>query len=436
MFCDSSSHHGGSRSDVLHKRSGKHVTCLMAACASGRVCPPFFIVQGTSVRSGWFSTLCADAFPGASAPFLTAPKKQNRIGDGTTVVCMSRGSMDMEVLPRFIEHLNRFVRQFVDENDHFLLKLDNHGSRKRFEWIEQCVRVTFEAVLAPANTSHFLQPCDQQINKRFQNEIGLTRDNLARYRALDIRSFGIRLMLAVQVHAKISQRDCSSSFAKTGLFSFQRNFADCFKVPVITIVDDHNEDETAPTTTPVHLERKTILQAQEILPSGEADERILQRLEIRLQHRESNNSILMSHRPASNSSSVQTKVSSNVAILSGTGAEYVTALGGSESQRRKDGQKAAEKVAKEFAKEAKIAAREAELLKKQETNRIKEIEKATKALAKIKVAEEKAERAAERKRLADEKRRAIAARKLANSDRSGKRIVQRVMLESQKRDLG
>lgn len=39
VFSDASSHHGGSR--VACSGSGRHVTAVIAASASGRVCPPF-----------------------------------------------------------------------------------------------------------------------------------------------------------------------------------------------------------------------------------------------------------------------------------------------------------------------------------------------------------------------------------------------------------
>lgn len=53
-FCDSRSHHGGSRAAATG--SGKHVTAVIPTSASGKVCP-FFIAQGKQVMSNWLQPL-------------------------------------------------------------------------------------------------------------------------------------------------------------------------------------------------------------------------------------------------------------------------------------------------------------------------------------------------------------------------------------------
>jgi len=46
--------------------------------------------------------------------------------------------MEKEVLPHFIEHFNRFVRQGVSPEKKVLLCVDEHSSRLGRQWIELC----------------------------------------------------------------------------------------------------------------------------------------------------------------------------------------------------------------------------------------------------------------------------------------------------------
>ena len=84
--------------------------------------------------------------------------------------------MEMDILPAFLKHLNKFVRMFVPEETHYLLSLDGHGSLNGFEWVQECHKSRCEVVVSPANTSHFLQTCDQMINKKFNSAIRGIRD--------------------------------------------------------------------------------------------------------------------------------------------------------------------------------------------------------------------------------------------------------------------
>lgn len=74
VFYDSTSHYGVQRADVAHSGGWKHITCVMATSALGRVCPPFSVVQGTNVMSRWFKPLASDSFPSAYTPFITTLK--------------------------------------------------------------------------------------------------------------------------------------------------------------------------------------------------------------------------------------------------------------------------------------------------------------------------------------------------------------------------
>lgn len=120
--------------------------------------------------------------------------------------------MDMTVLPLFITHLNTFVRKYVAGDTHYLMTLDGHSSRKGFEWVELCMKNKLEAVVAPANTSHFLQPCDQDVNKTFQGRVRLVRDELTKYVITDTKSIGVKLMCGVCAFKEISAADCAMAF--------------------------------------------------------------------------------------------------------------------------------------------------------------------------------------------------------------------------------
>lgn len=239
VLCDSSSHHGGSR--PASTGTGRHVTAVVAASASGRVCPPFFLVQGKQVISNWFQPLQAHMYSNANGALIGNLISEGWFPEGGVVLCTEKGSMDMTVLPFFIKHLNTFVRQFVAPEVHYLLTLDGHGSRKGMEWVEECVNNNCEVVVAPANASHFLQPCDQAINKTFNRHIRDVRDELMKQRVTDTTSIGVKLMCGVRAFQQITIEDCASSFCKTGIFPFQRNFARRFKLVAVIDLVEGNE---------------------------------------------------------------------------------------------------------------------------------------------------------------------------------------------------
>lgn len=110
-----------------------------------------------------------------------------------------------------------------------------------------------EAVLVPGNTSHFSQPCDQLVNQRFQNQMCIMGDTSAHCQKLDIRSIGIRLLLAVKAHGNISASDCSILIAKTDLYPFDRNLGGRFNIPIITIEEDFIPSPSASLVHPETL---------------------------------------------------------------------------------------------------------------------------------------------------------------------------------------
>lgn len=85
-------------------------------------------------------------------------------------------SVDMKTLLFVIKHVNGFIRRFVPQEKTVVPFLDGNGSRKGLKCIEDVQECTIELILFPANTTHFLQSCDNYINKTFQKVVKETRD--------------------------------------------------------------------------------------------------------------------------------------------------------------------------------------------------------------------------------------------------------------------
>lgn len=261
----------------------------------------------------------------------------------------------MSVLPLFMKHLDRFVRKYVNKDDHYVLTLDGHGSRKGFQWIEACMENKCEVVLAPANTSHFLQPCNQDIKKAFNKHVRELRDEPMKEVA-EVKSIGLKLMCGVKAYAQISVEKCVTSFCKTGIFPFQREFAKRFQAAVIEL--DKSTDDDVPT------ESQVVECPREILLEVSDPARTLQRLTILLQNNKTTNSIVMSLRPRTSISSASTQVSgNNVALICGTPAVYLT-LQDAVTQRKErlehERQKALEKERQEVSRQPRSRKRQKE----------------------------------------------------------------------------
>lgn len=143
--------------------------------------------------------------------------------------------MEMDVMPTFIEHHHGnpydkgFVRRTVNASLHFVWCLDGHSSRNGMEWLDLSIDYKCDFVQSPANSSHFLQPCDTAVNKTFQRTVRTTRDELCSMTLTDTRSMQGKLMVGVTGHKFITKRDIRTSFHVTGLFSTDFVFAERWK---------------------------------------------------------------------------------------------------------------------------------------------------------------------------------------------------------------
>ena len=205
VFGPSNSHHGGFVASAKTAGAGKHIRCVVAVSASRRKAPPFFIVAGKHVMSNW-----VDPLPTIYKNSRNACRKyeqENWFPRDGVIKCTEKGSMEMSVMPAFVKHLNAFVRSFLPQNETYLLSLDGHGSRNGAEWLDICAANKFEVVVSPANTSHFLQPCDQFVNKKFKTKMRGIRDEFAKSAILDTRSVRFNLICGVHAYNSITVAD-------------------------------------------------------------------------------------------------------------------------------------------------------------------------------------------------------------------------------------
>ncbi len=132
----------------------------------GRKPPPFFIVQGKKVMSDWFDPLPKESYGGHT---LT---EQDWFAAYGAVQISEKGSMTRAIIPSFVKHFDKYVRNFLPSSTSSPLTLDGHKSRMGVEWVDLCQQNNCEVVQSPANTSHFLQPRDEFVNKAFQGAEG------------------------------------------------------------------------------------------------------------------------------------------------------------------------------------------------------------------------------------------------------------------------
>lgn len=92
VLCDSSTHHGGSR--PAGGGSGRHVTAVVAASASGKVCPPVFIIQGKQVMSNWFQPLEMALYTRNTTTVIDGLNEKGWFPQDGVVVCTEKGSME------------------------------------------------------------------------------------------------------------------------------------------------------------------------------------------------------------------------------------------------------------------------------------------------------------------------------------------------------
>ena len=136
--------------------------------------------------------------------------------DGTVIMTSDKGSMEKRLISFLIQHVNRCVRKEVPPNLTYCMTLDGHSSREGYEWLQSCKKNHCEIVQSPSNTTHFLQPCDQDVNRSFEKSMRLYRDLLQKQTTLDMRSVRANLMVAALAYSNITIDIIKLSFKKQG----------------------------------------------------------------------------------------------------------------------------------------------------------------------------------------------------------------------------
>ena len=209
-----------------------------------------------------------------------------RITLGDVVIrCTENGSVDMPTLPFTVDHIDSYVRRFVSRSQPLVLLLDEHSSREGIEWVRKPEQLNIILVILPAHTTHFLQPCDWDINKTFQTHIRRTRHDLLKLASTNVHSVAFKLMLAVAAHKQVTRDDVRSSFHKTGLspmdFRFCQTFAridDRLQSRIHAKINrvNHTGPSQASRTTKVrHVDSETIEDLRNILDSGDSPTTVL-----------------------------------------------------------------------------------------------------------------------------------------------------------------
>lgn len=230
-FASSRTHHGGSCSAKSSVGPGKHVTALIVASASGHKAPPFFFVAGCQVMKHWIDPIPLSFEENLSRPDCKVLLDEDWFPRDGVIRCSENGSTEQANIHLFIQHFNNYARKFVPQSTTILLSLDGHSSRGGYEWLEMCKEYNIEVIQAPANTSHFLQPCDQTINKTFKESVRRIRDDLCGDLLLDTRAVKFKLMCSVLAHSSITVADIRRSFEVTGLYPINNEFAKRFLTP-------------------------------------------------------------------------------------------------------------------------------------------------------------------------------------------------------------
>lgn len=140
--------------------------------------------------------------------------------------CTENGSVDMDTMPKVLEHLDKYARRFVPAQKPILLLLDNHASRNGVVWIEYAKEREIVAILLTSITTHFLQPCNNKNNKSFQTAVCSTRDELLAMTSTNVHDMGFVLKLAAAGRAPVTPAVVRESFCSTRLWPMDFRFGE------------------------------------------------------------------------------------------------------------------------------------------------------------------------------------------------------------------
>lgn len=114
--------------------------------------------------------------------------KEDWFPNDYVISCTENGSMTMEAMLLFTSHMNKFVRTTIPSSVSYCATIDGHSSRIRLGWIEQCIENEEELGQSPAKTSHFLQCCDADVNKKNESNIRDIQDVISNRVIVDMKA--------------------------------------------------------------------------------------------------------------------------------------------------------------------------------------------------------------------------------------------------------
>lgn len=163
-----------------------------------------------------------------------------------------------------------------------------------------CPANNCEVVVSPANTSHFLQPCD---HKRIKIALNEFRNTMSQNTSLDTRKVGVNLACGVHGFESIATRDIQNAFATTGVYPLDEHFLLRFR-PTVSVtsflarkeqvrLEHANVSSRLPAVRQRHSDREITLRAAEIMNKNLGPSQTLQQLTLLIRNAETVNSILM-----------------------------------------------------------------------------------------------------------------------------------------------
>lgn len=153
--------------------------------------------------------------------------EDNWMPDDAVVVDSPNGSMQMNIISQIIEHFARFGRKNLSRDQNILLLLDGHKSRNDVEWLYEAQMRNIEITQLPINTSHFLQPNDQNVNKTMKRAIREMRTYLSKVQIdLKYNDVSIKMKLGICGFRSLTSEIIRTSYSTIGIWPMDYRFYD------------------------------------------------------------------------------------------------------------------------------------------------------------------------------------------------------------------
>jgi len=385
MYCSSSSSSTGFDT-TNNGGGGPHVTCVVATSPCGKKIPPFYIVAGKMFMKKWLDPLSKPQNYESCPEELKKFFKEKWIDPEAGIALTEKGSMTKEVLVAWMRHFEKHARKITpDPNKAILLLIDGHKSRCGMDWIDVARHHNIEVIQTPANTSHYLQAGDRDVNLRLKKTGRETTTILSKYTNISPVSVQFKLMKCTYGHDAIAKHDIQVSWTKTGLWPMNFQFVQIAENMWSGRQADAIQNE--PLIDLTRAERDTddtILRRLKEIVSNETTSpaRRIQQSAILINNSTTTNSILMDVGPATSSSSRNSSpviektgsrsVKAGAPAVLLTGEDYLRMIEDQDEKKRSENE----------AKLQRIAARK-------EKKRLKDVELSKKRLQREKNREEK-----------------------------------------------